>query len=853
MTIREELHAWFLTLPGWQQDLVRRLTHATHLEGTDLDEARRVIFAAHGALGLDEDAPELQPIALDDLPGAGPAGETVRLLQLGNLRGVGLVAEDQTLQFSETGLTVVYGANGAGKSTYVAALKRICRTVDLDTNIRGNVFAAAAPAPTANVEYLNGTERRAQQINLDAPVSIGLEVVSVFDSHCAELYLDRRNAVAFVPSSLLILARLAAAQDVLRREVDNEVSRLERALPTFPEIQPGTAAHMRVATLTGQTDINELRRFAKLDDTERKRLDEVRAAIATAEARNARADANAARQEAFRAREAIRRVSDLAAMVSDEACAQLQEKVNERNAARESVTKAAAEFDALPRPGVGGDPWKRMWHAAREFVESADGTFPPSEGEACPLCLQQLGDQAADRLQHFEEHVRSSLQLQAEQADAALTKALEQLDPDAVPALTDVLSEDVAAREPGLARAVQVARDAVEERMRALQANPIDTAFSPLPAIPEGEVDLWAKGRDDHAEMLSAAADPDGEQALKREVAELEGRDRLRARADDVDTYVALMERLERLAQVRTALATNRITTKQRELSATAVTGALSSALARELDNLSCRHLPVDLEPHTAAGETQVALRLAGAQGAPRVSEILSEGEQRAVALAFFFAEIGLAEHSGGVVVDDPVSSLDDERRAYIAQRLVIEATQRQVVVFTHDLPFMLDLLEQAENASLEPQLQGMWRLGMSVGRVDEAPPFAAMKFKQRVTALENRVQHWDEQPDPRDADEAWRRVCDFYADMRTTWERAVEERLFKGVVQRFQREVKTLKLPAVEVTTELVDAIDAGMTRCSFFVHDAPAGTRTSLPGRTDLARDVAKLREFEQATRGG
>jgi hypothetical protein len=54
-----------------------------------------------------------------------------------------------------------------------------------------------------------------------------------------------------------------------------------------------------------------------------------------------------------------------------------------------------------------------------------------------------------------------------------------------------------------------------------------------------------------------------------------------------------------------------------------------------------------------------------------------------------------------------------------------------------------------------------------------------------------------------------------------------------------------------VEVNTELVEAIDEGMTRCSFFVHDAPAGTRTSLPGRTDLARDIAKLREFEQATR--
>jgi hypothetical protein len=53
-------------------------------------------------------------------------------------------------------------------------------------------------------------------------------------------------------------------------------------------------------------------------------------------------------------------------------------------------------------------------------------------------------------------------------------------------------------------------------------------------------------------------------------------------------------------------------------------------------------------------------------------------------------------------------------------------------------------------------------------------------------------------------------------------------------------------------VTDELVNAIDAGMTRCSYFVHDAPPGTRTTLPGRVQLAADVEQLREFERATRG-
>jgi hypothetical protein len=50
----------------------------------------------------------------------------------------------------------------------------------------------------------------------------------------------------------------------------------------------------------------------------------------------------------------------------------------------------------------------------------------------------------------------------------------------------------------------------------------------------------------------------------------------------------------------------------------------------------------------TPVGETQVRLRLAGAHGAPQVSEILSEGEQRALSLAFFLAEVAMFEEGGG-------------------------------------------------------------------------------------------------------------------------------------------------------------------------------------------------------------
>ena len=41
-------------------------------------------------------------------------------------------------------------------------------------------------------------------------------------------------------------------------------------------------------------------------------------------------------------------------------------------------------------------------------------------------------------------------------------------------------------------------------------------------------------------------------------------------------------------------------------------------------------------------------------------------------------------------------------------------------------------------------------------------------------------------------------------------------------------------------------------MTRASEFVHDEPPAAGTTIPGRTQLAEDLEKLRSFEKDTRG-
>ena len=79
----------------------------------------------------------------------------------------------------------------------------------------------------------------------------------------------------------------------------------------------------------------------------------------------------------------------------------------------------------------------------------------------------------------------------------------------------------------------------------------------------------------------------------------------------------------------------------------------------------------------------------------------MSEGEHRCIALATFLSELSISEHQSSIIFDDPVSSLDHKWRNRIAKRIAIESKIRQVIVFTHDITFLLMLQEHCAKLQL--------------------------------------------------------------------------------------------------------------------------------------------------------
>ena len=231
------------------------------------------------------------------------------------------------------------------------------------------------------------------------------------------------------------------------------------------------------------------------------------------------------------------------------------------------------------------------------------------------------------------------------------------------------------------------------------------------------------------------------------------------------------------------------------------------------------------------------------------VSKVVSEGESRCLSIASFFAELSTAADHSAILFDDPVSSLDHNWRANVAKRLVVESLSRQVIVFTHDVVFLLSLVEKAEQLHVDLKHQYVRRNPTGAGLSSQRLPWVAMKVKSRIGYLKdlwqaaNKVYRYGNQ-DQYEQDASY-----IYGLLREAWERGFEEVLLGGTVERYRNSIQTQHAGLLsDICRTDCDALDAGMTKCSKWLpgHDQSAADNALFPEPNELLEDVKALEDW-------
>ena len=221
------------------------------------------------------------------------------------------------------------------------------------------------------------------------------------------------------------------------------------------------------------------------------------------------------------------------------------------------------------------------------------------------------------------------------------------------------------------------------------------------------------------------------------------------------------------------------------------------------------------------------------------------------MALGCFLAELDEIGGDHGIIVDDPVSSLDHTRMDVVARRLAEEAAKgRQVIVFTHNILFHYMLSTEARRARVACHEEWMTSLGNNrFGIIDDAQkPWQMKPVTQRLDEIA-KIRQSLEASGYDHTDERFRdSVVDLYTKMRTTWERVVEEILFNKAIQRFRPEIMTQSLKGACFDAQNdYPVIFEGMKRASHFSgHDRAEDLPPELPPFETIHQDIVDLYAF-------
>lgn len=842
---------WSADIPAWQRDALRRLCSQTKLEPTDITSLVAICKAVEQGRPLD--ATHVRD------PAASHA--VVTLGALHGLSNVNALAPGERLSFGKAGLTVIYGDNGAGKSGYARVLKQLCRARSPKGDaILPNIYTATSGTPSANVEFYIGGQKHTVLWTQGAPADVMLSAVSVFDSHTANVHVESTNDLAYTPMPLRILAGLAQACQDVRAKLTAEIKALQNQTPAVlstPDCQPHTEVGKLLAALSGETKTEAVEKLAGLSVEEDARLQTLITDLASDPTRTVRQ----LQGHETRLNTVIDQLTQVAEIATEETRTRLHALYESLDTARRASATASADlFSDEPLPDIGSDVWKSLWKAARDFSRASaypDRTFPVIDaGAHCVLCQQPLNEEAAERLRSFEAFVQDESKRHEEEAKTAYNDALRDVTTQAIsmhtlPAIVSLLRDDLGQDE--LAASVRREILMLALRLRAILKS---HTFENHPALPPAcmvslePLRTTLAGLATRMDGLRSEANSPQRMALIAERNELADRKWLGIVQADVTAQIARLKSIETLEKANKDTTTNKITTQSARIAQALVTDRLRGRFAVEVDKLGVADLAIELQQaKTTAGVPFFQVWLINKPTEP-VGKVLSEGEHRCVALAAFLAELSTIDAQSAIVFDDPVSSLDHLHRDRVAARLAEAGQTRQVIVFTHDMAFLL-LLEEACRATNDREATPVsYRLisrgNENSGFCHQDPPASVMPLDKVLDSMKAHLANVKIHHDRGDQAKWLREVTSFQDQLRTTWERAVEE-VVGPVIRRLSRKVDTTGLIKLTVLTDAdCIAMREAFGRCSALLHSQPGEINPRLPAPTAIQTEIEALEKW-------
>lgn len=828
----DDLIDWIKTLPYWQRRIAKRV-----LDNDVIDDSfvERVYSELKKEVGLDDDELIFQDISFDELV---PDDDMdVVWKAVGKIKGVNRLKSDDDLQISR-GLTLVYGENGSGKSGYTRLLNQAFISRG-DKEIIGDIYEERPDDLYAEFLFeINGAEYDLKYPNeKDNAV---FRRIMTFDSKSATDDMLKESEISFIPTELHFFDTFLSACIRIQQKLDEECEGLQVENPLLKYFKEDSVVIGDVIALSKDTNIEELKGKHAITEEDKKEYESVKKGKASLQALNYQEQLDKINRVKDVVDTAIERAGLYNSYISKKSFEEYKKAIEAYTEAKRLLEEEGInQFKNDDIEKLGSEEWKAFISAAKKYYESI------VNHDKCPLCGQDLDGNTL--LEKYWKYLKSVAEnnVKKEQANLKnIKKNFEELDlyvfvESSIQEewLNSNAKQQFIQVKEQFFKAEKIKQDIIlqfeKQKYEKLDAEIIDISI-----LQEIRTIIVNKEKEMDVEIV------------KTKIVELEAKEQAyldRQKVIEllpvVEKYISNQKWLDLASKNK--IKQKAITRKQKELFDKYVTADYLSTFEDECQKLNAK-FDTEIVQRGSKGTTLKKLSIKGL--AP--GKILSEGEQRAIAIANFMTEVQMDSKNIGVVFDDPVCSLDHKRRTVIAERLLDEVKFRQVIIFTHDITFFMELKALADKRGISYQQETIRKIAGIPGNIKCNIPWQGMNVKDRIKKLNSDLQDIAKLEKNGD-DDYFYRAKEWCELLRESWERAVEEILLNDAIQRYNPCVQTQRLKKAPFTIMLYTELEKGMSECSSWVHDRARALNGDIPTSGDLKKYIESFEKFVKDNR--
>jgi len=717
------------------------------------------------------------------------AAPPLSVVRLSEVRGVNALVAGAIIEPHE-GLTILYGENGTGKTGYSRIFKALAdsRTAD---EILGNIDADADEAQAAMVDYKVGDQVKSLAWVGERAVA-PFTRMSIFDSPSVTTHVDEDLDYVYVPAALALFKHVIAAIQAASSRIDGAISDLGSGSATLLSRFPkDSSVYPLIETLGASTDLDGLKQKASTDTMVGEKLDTLTQAVAALRANTLGTQITARKRELRvleQAGQAATALLGFDVSTYNETLGRRGQLAGDLKAFRRELF-AAADLPSEP---------DETWSA---FIEAGDGyrqhlvEIGAHDAARCLYCRQTLTDPARELVARYSTYLEDKISADISVADVVLTTAKRSV-ASIANSEVDSFIDEYSGRDDKpeffpAAEAVEVSRLAVAN---ATENNrPVELDIASVLSWNAATVSAAATAAGTDIAALEEQSENRTEALAKKqtELAELTASAELAKSWATIEAQVKNAKEADRLQILRKALPklSRAVTDLSKAASDHLINQSFDALFLEECDALRAPKLKVQF-----VGREGKAQRRKVLTGRHKPSKVLSEGEQKVLALADFLAEARLAGITAPVIFDDPVSSLDHRRINEVAQRVANLSENNQVIVFTHDIFFATTLLALFEKSKRCAYFQitdedGKGKVARATGPRSDTVGWFKAEINRTIQAANN------QEGEARAA-----LVRQGYSLLRSWCEVFTETELLRGVTKRYQANVVMGKLSEINV-----------------------------------------------------